>query len=1380
MGWKRLILALAALSCLPTASLAGGVESCGTSRDSTLQTSAVQSSNFSWYRRGQKGFDLTARDIEFQWDPLYSTSITQDVRSTLDAWQQVLGVTTGLAPLATDANTLQAVYNYFRQRGSDWNTLNPSDSLAFRMGKGQDGATGPYVSQYTNADRSHVDTYVVHPSQTGFGGSYPSHLDGPNEDASTGHAAGEVLHRNSIMVAGPWGNGLDVSGSGWTNASGYRRLNFAHELNHGLPGAGTDPAENGNTDSGSWSELWSAGAEAVVGIKDTTGISGEVPYTWPMIENYQLRTSFMAYVAYNFLNQDQNRTLSGMRDDMLYRWSRGDRRLTGLRDRLTDDSCWTCQQKTYFHPNGQALSKNERIALLMHNWRVATFVNNPALAEGQYGFPAWSGFSPGPMQRAWQDFDNLGNDDVVAIPAKVIVGPRQALRETTFAYQRSFRGGTEPLILMPTGSNYWVIRADPALWTQDRDLVIRVSPRNRYLDHGYFPDDPRFPPTHRVRLMASTASYNTDDPGDETDLWKKPGSVTAITPATWVDTDSLCSDLEVVVPNFGLTNKSVVLVLSLGDAVGDWLSDAFIGHRAQSYRLDVSLRTGASEGQAPVAFSATAGANEDYAAWSPDGDELVFMATLPQFANRSQIYRKKLDGTGLALLAPQVNGQYAPDWSPRGNLIAFEGVTALGDSRIWMANLDTPWNPVYDVSNLPGVETMPVFQPDGQGVAFIHIPPNSTTWELRWASQDGTGSRVVSTFPAVNTYSPRPAWNPTGTRIYLSLNDTLYSVPVSGGSLTRDTRVTIPARWVDFHRGNGRVLTESRMEVPNFAAFFTNPIQMANRIALYDSAAARRDTSFRYAVRYPAESRHPRYSPDGTRIAFTQFDASGSADIYVGRVTPNHAPVLSPIEDRSEPACVPLEFTISATDPDGEPVTYRADLLPPGAVLVGSTFRWLSPVVGDYFVIFRALDGSSGVACRVVHLSIFDDGSCYEALAEGGSGGGGFSARSPQTTRLFPTGSPTPGIANSLLDGASPDQWVDQLARLMTPVVDEAGACHTQLVARLAGTTTLDRVQLIAVDHPASLTVFATPGGMLVGGTGAATDARDESGNDLMERLGSDDPSGVVVQPAQTLDVSLAGDTSEAILVDCQRVSGSLGEAESGIEAQAFVDGAWRALGRIQPRLKRDILAIPTESASTVRLRFLSGARVFGLAGLVSDETALAGVAVQTMGPAATEPTEAIDVVSGNDGEGQVLGNSQTLSLTYAPTPVPDGMVRSYFLSVRAKYSLTPLATSRSATSGEEVLPTRFAFSPGSPNPFERSTQLRFDLPRSSHVRLEAFDILGRRVRLLADAEFAAGSHSISWDGSGDAGGATRPGVYLVRMTAEGFRAQQRVVRLGQ
>ncbi|MEM1042181.1 MAG: T9SS type A sorting domain-containing protein [Bacteroidota bacterium] len=88
----------------------------------------------------------------------------------------------------------------------------------------------------------------------------------------------------------------------------------------------------------------------------------------------------------------------------------------------------------------------------------------------------------------------------------------------------------------------------------------------------------------------------------------------------------------------------------------------------------------------------------------------------------------------------------------------------------------------------------------------------------------------------------------------------------------------------------------------------------------------------------------------------------------------------------------------------------------------------------------------------------------------------------------------------------------------------------------------------------------------------------------------------------------------------------------------------------------------------------------------------------------------------------------------------------------------------------EEAGPLGFALGAAYPNPFAESTTLSYRLDAAAQVTVEVFDVRGRRVATLADAEQAAGEHRVTWDAAGAA-----TGTYLVRLSADGQQQTQSV-----
>ncbi len=65
------------------------------------------------------------------------------------------------------------------------------------------------------------------------------------------------------------------------------------------------------------------------------------------------------------------------------------------------------------------------------------------------------------------------------------------------------------------------------------------------------------------------------------------------------------------------------------------------------------------------------------------------------------------------------------------------------------------------------------------------------------------------------------------------------------------------------------------------------------------------------------------------------------------------------------------------------------------------------------------------------------------------------------------------------------------------------------------------------------------------------------------------------------------------------------------------------------------------------------------------------------------------------------------------------------------------------------------------PNPFNSTTEIRYALPRFSHVSLKVFDVAGREVAAPVDRVVAAGEQRVQWNAEGVASG-----VYFVRLDA--------------
>ena len=79
----------------------------------------------------------------------------------------------------------------------------------------------------------------------------------------------------------------------------------------------------------------------------------------------------------------------------------------------------------------------------------------------------------------------------------------------------------------------------------------------------------------------------------------------------------------------------------------------------------------------------------------------------------------------------------------------------------------------------------------------------------------------------------------------------------------------------------------------------------------------------------------------------------------------------------------------------------------------------------------------------------------------------------------------------------------------------------------------------------------------------------------------------------------------------------------------------------------------------------------------------------------------------------------------------------------------------------EEEVPGSFALGQNYPNPFNPVTTIRYQIGELAKVKLEVFDLLGRRVATLVNTNQAVGSYEVAFDGKDLASG-----LYLYRLEA--------------
>lgn len=87
----------------------------------------------------------------------------------------------------------------------------------------------------------------------------------------------------------------------------------------------------------------------------------------------------------------------------------------------------------------------------------------------------------------------------------------------------------------------------------------------------------------------------------------------------------------------------------------------------------------------------------------------------------------------------------------------------------------------------------------------------------------------------------------------------------------------------------------------------------------------------------------------------------------------------------------------------------------------------------------------------------------------------------------------------------------------------------------------------------------------------------------------------------------------------------------------------------------------------------------------------------------------------------------------------------------------------------EEILPSKVHLYQNFPNPFNPTTTISYDLPKSGKVTLKIYDLLGQEVITLIDEFQTPGSKSVVWNGKNSSGEYVSSGVFFYNLETQTF-----------
>jgi beta-glucanase (GH16 family) len=143
-----------------------------------------------------------------------------------------------------------------------------------------------------------------------------------------------------------------------------------------------------------------------------------------------------------------------------------------------------------------------------------------------------------------------------------------------------------------------------------------------------------------------------------------------------------------------------------------------------------------------------------------------------------------------------------------------------------------------------------------------------------------------------------------------------------------------------------------------------------------------------------------------------------------------------------------------------------------------------------------------------------------------------------------------------------------------------------------------------------------------------------------------------------------------------------------------------------------------------------------------------------------------------------VTGGWQTWATVSATATLEAGVQTMRFVTTADGFNVNyvdVVMLPTAITSGGH--PAHSELHPCYPNPFNPVTTISFDLRERVPVTLSIYDVTGRRVKTLMDAEAVdAGRHEQVWDGRDESGKIVATGVYFYRLDAGGYSKTRKMV----